>query len=146
MSQATPLVFSGHNSAALVLRRALMPPWIYLRGLMLFAFTGKPPAYILGHSYPHGVWFFFPLMFLLKSPLAFLLLLVLALVVGMVARFRPERLHLYQKEWSCIGGRFGFFCWFSRAHASSVQSSSPYDTFRSRLALLILLLAPCRER
>ena len=69
-----------------------MPPWIYLRGLAIFAFTGKPPAYLLGHTYPHGVWFFFPVLFLLKSPLAFLLLLLLALVVGLVAKFRPVRL------------------------------------------------------
>jgi hypothetical protein len=69
-----------------------MPPWIYLRGLAIFAFTAKPPAYILGHWYPHGVWFYFPLVFLLKSSLAFLSLLVLALVVGLVAKFRPVHL------------------------------------------------------
>ena len=80
-----PGISRTHNIAALSLRRALMPPWIYLRGLAIFAFTMKPPSFILGHSYPHGVWFFFPILFLLKSPLAFLLLLVLALVVGVVA-------------------------------------------------------------
>jgi 4-amino-4-deoxy-L-arabinose transferase-like glycosyltransferase len=58
----------GHNPAALLLRRLLMAPWIYLRGLLIFASTGKPPAYLLGHTYPHGVWFFFPALFLLKSP------------------------------------------------------------------------------
>ena len=82
------LSFLGHNAAALLLRRVLMPPWIYLRGLALFAITGKPPAFILGHSYPHGVWFYFPVLFLLKSPLAFLLLLLLALTVSLVAKLR----------------------------------------------------------
>src|ERR1035438_9140350 len=33
------LGFLGHNMAALLLRRMLMPPWIYLRGLALFTFT-----------------------------------------------------------------------------------------------------------
>jgi len=119
-----------------------MPPLIYLRGLAIFALTGKPPAYLLGHSYPHGVWFFFPVLFLLKSPLAFLLLLVLALVVGLVAKFRPVRLAVipegmelhWRAVWiflvvftgACILSRFQF----SIRHLSV------------SLALLILLLAP----
>jgi 4-amino-4-deoxy-L-arabinose transferase-like glycosyltransferase len=132
----------GHNMAALLLRRLLMPPWIYLRGLTLFAFTGKPAAFILGHSYPHGVWFYFPVLFLLKSPLAFLLLLVLALAVGLVAKFRPvglaaipERMELHWRAvWiflvvysgACILSRFQF----------SIRH------FLVSQALLILLLAP----
>ncbi|MGO9940550.1 MAG: ArnT family glycosyltransferase [Terracidiphilus sp.] len=136
------LGFLGHNMAALLLRRLLMPPWIYLRGLALFAFTGKPPAFILGHSYPHGVWFYFPVLFLLKSSLAFLLLLVLALVVGLIAKFCPTRLAVipegqalhWRAVWvflvvytgACILGRFQF----------SVRHISV------SLALLILLLAP----
>ena len=38
------------------------------------------------------MWFYFPVLFLLKSPLAFLLLLVLALVAGLVAKVRPVHL------------------------------------------------------
>jgi hypothetical protein len=86
------LSFLGNNMAAIFLRRLLMAPWIYLRGLAIFAFTSKPPSYLLGHTYPHGVWFYFPLVFLLKSPLAFPLLLVLALAVGLVVKFRPVRI------------------------------------------------------
>ena len=136
------LSFIGHNSAAPLLRRLLMPPWIYLRGLAIFAFTGKPPAYLLGHTYPHGVWFFFPVLFLLKSPLTFLLLLALALVVGLIAKFRPVRLALipegmemhWRATWiflvvftaACILSRFQF----------SIRH------FSVSLVLLILLLAP----
>ena len=123
------LGFLGQNMAALLLRRMLMPPWIYLRGLAIFAFTAKPPAFILGHSYPHGVWFYFPVLFLLKSPLAFLLLLVLALVVGLVAKFRPGApRRRYLKGWSCIGGQCGFSLWSSPAHACSADSSSASAT------------------
>jgi len=40
----------------------------------VFAFSaGSRPTYILGHAYSHGVWFYFPALFILKSPLAFLL-------------------------------------------------------------------------
>ena len=136
------LGFLGHNMAALFLRRVLMPPWIYLRGLALFAFTGKPPAYILGHWYPRGVWFFFPLLFVLKSPLAFLLLLALALITGMVARFRPERLHLIPEgmelHWRAL--------WIFLLVFTGACILSPFQFtirhFSVTLALLILLLAP----
>ena len=136
------LVALGHNPAAMLLRRLLMPPWIYLRGLAIFTFTGKPPSYLLGHSYPHGVWFFFPVLVLLKSPLAFLLLLVLALVVGLIAKFGAVRLQLipdgmemhWRATWiflviftcACILSRFQF----------SIRH------FSVSFALLILLLAP----
>jgi len=136
------LGFLGHNSAALLLRRLLMPPWIYLRGLAIFAFTEKPPAYILGHSYPHGVWFFFPVLFLLKSPLAFLLLLVVALAVGFAAKFRPVHLAVIPEglelHWRAV---WIFLVVFSGACIlSRFQFSIRH--FSVSIALLILLLAP----
>jgi 4-amino-4-deoxy-L-arabinose transferase-like glycosyltransferase len=132
----------GHNPLALLLRRLLMPPWIYLRGLAIFAFTGKPPAYLLGHTYPHGVWFFFPVLFLLKSPLAFLLLLLLTLVVGLAAKFRPVRLALIPEgmelHWRAV---WIFLVVFTAACIlSRFQFSIRH--FSVSLALLILLLAP----
>ena len=136
------LGFLGHNIAALCLRRALMPPWIYLRGLAIFAFTMKPPSFILGHSYPHGVWFFFPILFLLKSPLAFLLLLVLALVVGLAARFGKVRLAVIPQgmelHWRAV---WVFLLVFTGAcMLSRFQFSIRH--FSASLVLLILLLAP----
>jgi 4-amino-4-deoxy-L-arabinose transferase-like glycosyltransferase len=132
----------GQNMASLILRRLLMPPWIYLRGLAIFTFTDKPPSFMLGHSYPHGVWFYFPVLFLLKSSLAFLLLLVLALVVGLVAKFRPVRfavipegreLH-WRATWIFLVV-FSGACMLSRFQFSIRHFSVP-------IALLILLLAP----
>lgn len=132
----------GHNVAALALRRLLMPPWIYLRGLLLFAFTAKPPAYLLGHSYPHGVWFFFPVLFLLKSPLTFLLLLVLAVTVGLVARLRPARLALIAEgmelHWRAV---WVFLVVFTAACILS-RFQFTIRHFSISIALLILLLAP----
>jgi len=139
---ADSLGFLGHNMAAPLLRRLLMPPWIYLRGLGLFALSGKPPAYILGHSYPHGVWFFFPVLFLLKSPSAFLLLLLLALAVGLVAKFRPVRLAVIPQgmelHWRAV---WVFLVVFTGACILSRYQFS-IRHFTISLALLILLLAP----
>ena len=136
------LGFLGHNTGALLLRRLLMPPWIYLRGLALFAITGKPPAFILGHSYPHGVWFYFPVLFLLKSSLAFLLLLLLALMVSLVAKLRPVRLAVVPEglelHWRAVWVSLAVFtgaCILSRFQISIRHFSVP-------LALLVLLLAP----
>src|ERR1022692_2987928 len=136
------LSFLGHNAAALLLRRVLMPPWIYLRGLALFAISGKPPAFILGHSYPHGVWFYFPVLFLLKSPLAFLLLLLLALMVSLVAKLRLVQLAVVPKglesHWRAVWVSLAVFtgaCIMSRMQFSIRHFSVP-------LVLLVLLLAP----
>src|SRR4029077_8842855 len=60
-----------------------------LRGLLGFAFSAASrPTYILGHAYPHGVWFYFPVLFVLKSPLAFLLLLYLTAVIATLLKSR----------------------------------------------------------
>jgi tetratricopeptide (TPR) repeat protein len=37
-------------------------------------------SYVLGKVYPHGVWFYFPIAFVVKSTLTFLILLLLAIV------------------------------------------------------------------
>ena len=72
----------GHGPAMLLLRRLLMPPLLYLRGVLAFALQASRPTFILGHGYPHGVWFYFPVVFLLKSPLALLLLLLFAAAIA----------------------------------------------------------------
>ena len=92
-SQPTSVGFSGteHGGSA-VAQDAYATPGSTCGSHDLLPFTAKPAAFILGHTYPHGVWFYFPVLFLLKSPIAFLLLLVLALVVGLVAKVRPVRL------------------------------------------------------
>jgi hypothetical protein len=110
--------------------------------LALFAVTAKPPAFILGHSYPHGVWFYFPVLFLLKSPLAFLLLLLLALMVSLVAKLRVVQLAVVPKglesHWRAVWVSLAVFtgaCILSRMQFSIRHFSVP-------LVLLVLLLAP----
>lgn len=78
------LDFVGHGRPAFIpLRRLLMPAWLFLRGLFLVLLTASRPTFILGHAYPHGVWFYYPVVFLLKSPLGFLGLLVLAVIIAL---------------------------------------------------------------
>ncbi len=90
----------GDGAAAAALRRFLMPPMLFLRGMYIFSLFASRPVFILGHTYPHGVWFYFPVMFVLKSSLAFLALLALALATAALARRRglrvvPKELHMH---------------------------------------------------
>jgi len=133
-----------HFPASPFLRRLLMPLWLYLRGLVGFALSaGSRPTYILGHAYSHGVWFYFPTLFVLKSPLAFLLLLILAASVAIVLKVRsggqlsaiPSGMELH---WRAVWVSLAVFvaaCMLNRLDLSIRH-------FVVALALLILLLAP----
>jgi len=133
-----------HFPASPFLRRMLMPIWKYLRGLVGFVFgAGTRPTYILGHPYPHGVWFYFPVLTLLKSPLAFLLVLAMTIAIALVIRTRrgeqfvaiPSGMELH---WRCLWVSLVIFtvaCMLNRLDISIRHFSIP-------LALMILLLAP----
>ena len=132
-----------HFPASAALRRLLMPPWIYLQGLLTFALTASRGTYILGHAYAHGVWFYFPVLFFLKSPLAFIALLFLACIMWVVAKRRlrtefaaiPESMALHWRAVCVFLGVFTAACLLSRLTISIRHFSVP-------LVLLILLLAP----
>jgi dolichyl-phosphate-mannose-protein mannosyltransferase len=132
-----------HFPASPFLRRLLMPLWLYFRGLMVFAFSaGSRPTYILGHTYSHGVWFYFPVLFILKSPLAFLLLLLLALVIAILLKRRLGHLSAIRSgmelHWRAVWVSLAVFvaaCMLNRLDISIRH-------FSVALALLILLLAP----
>jgi len=133
-----------HFPTSPFLRRLLMPLWLYLRGLVGFALSaGSRPTYILGHAYSHGVWFYFPVLFVLKSPLAFLLLLLLAASVASVLKVGsggqpsaiPSGMELH---WRAVWVSLAVFvaaCMLNRLDLSIRH-------FLVALALLILLLAP----
>lgn len=132
----------GRGPVALLLRRILMPPWLFLRGLALFAITSRRPAFILGHSYAHGVWFFFPIVFLLKSTLAFLLALALSLLVGLAVLSRLKGKQVIPSElafhWRAA---WIFLLVFAVACMLSPMSIS-IRHFTVPMVLLILLMAP----
>ena len=76
----------GHNPFALIVRRLLFPFFLYLRGIFFVVVTSRRPTFLLGHTYPHGVWFYFPVLFALKSSLAFLLLLAFTALAAIARR------------------------------------------------------------
>jgi hypothetical protein len=136
------LEFLGHGTAALILRRLLMPPWLYLRGLFFFAAASSRGTFILGHVYPHGVWFYFPVIFLLKSTLAFLAMLILAIPTALVAKRKlsagsvvPPGMEFHWRAIWIFLLVFVAGCMLSRMTISIRHFSIP-------IVLLILLLAP----
>jgi hypothetical protein len=132
---------AGHGPVAAFLGRLLMPPWLLLRGVALVVLSGNRPTFLLGHAYPHGVWFYFPVLFVLKSTPGFLALLIAALAAAWIAKRRgrlpvipPE----YATHWRVL--------WVSLAVFASLCILSHFDVsirhFTIPLVLLILLLAP----
>jgi len=131
-----------HFPASRFLRRILMPLLVYIRGLIGFAMgAGSRPTYILGHSYPHGVWFYFPVLFFLKSQLAFLLLLLLTAIAVVIVRKRYHPVPIVpagrELHWRSLWISLVVYtaaCLLSRLDLSIRHFSIP-------LALIILLLA-----
>lgn len=67
-------------------------PESYLYGLADVRFTtGFSNSYVLGKLYSHAVWFYFPVAFMIKSTLAFLVLLLLAVAVIATRRLNRWR-------------------------------------------------------
>ena len=67
-------------------------PESYLYGLADVRLTANYyTSYVLGKVYAHGVWFYFPVAFLIKSTIGVLALLLLSLVVLAARRFNPRR-------------------------------------------------------
>ena len=144
LNQSSDVLYRlGHGSAAVPLRRLLMPAWLYLRGVLMVLITASRPTFILGHAYRHGVWFYFPILFVLKSPLGFLGLQVLTLALALSRRGRveensptiPAELAIHWRVLWVSLVVFTGFCLLSRLDISIRHFSIP-------LILLILLLAP----
>ena len=133
----------GSGAATAPLRRLLMPPWLYLRGMAMVAITVSRPAYVLGHLHMHGVWYYFPVLFVLKSPLGFLTLLALAAILAMRwKRLQPAPAPLIttevQTHWRVLWVSLivlSFLCILSHLNVSFRHFSLP-------LVLSMLMLAP----
>ena len=132
----------GESWPAMILRRLLMPPWLYLRGVGIFAISSARPTFLLGHNYPHGKWFYFPVVFVLKSTLAFLLMLVFAIPLAWFGKHRLKPASLIPADkafhWRAVWVSlivFTLFCLISPMTISIRHFTIP-------IMLLILLLAP----
>ncbi len=131
-------VFSWNQPAGGgVWARLALPVRLYLRGLYFVILCSSRATFLLGHAYPHGVWFYFPVLLLLKSAPGFLGVLLTAAVAG-VARKVPviperERLH-WRFLWVTL-------CVFSAVCVMS-QLNIGIRHFSVPLVLLILMAAP----
>ncbi|MGA8029738.1 MAG: glycosyltransferase family 39 protein [Bryobacteraceae bacterium] len=129
-----------------IVRRPLMPIWLYIRGFLFVLITGSRPTFILGHAYSHGVPFYFPVVFALKSTLGFLMLLVLGAVAGIVFRRaskkvapRPSAIpEAFRPHWRVL--MVGFFLFLAVCLLSRLDISIRH--FTSPIVLLILMLGP----
>lgn len=139
---SSALDFLGHSSVALVLRRLLMPPFIYFFGMFFFAVSSTRMTFILGHNYAHGVWFYFPVLFLLKSTLAFLLMLAGAIPIALLAKNKTKGSTIVPAElqfhWRAM---WTFLLVFVAACMLSPMTIS-IRHFSVPIVLLILMLAP----
>jgi len=131
----------GTGPLAFFLRRALLPPVIYLRGVFWVLISGVRPTFILGRTYSRGVWFYFPVVFALKSSLSFLLLLLVSLLIALGRKWRggapaiPEQVAAHWRVLWVSLLVFTFFCMVSPLDISIRHFSVP-------LVLLLVLLAP----
>jgi Dolichyl-phosphate-mannose-protein mannosyltransferase len=130
----------GSGAGAPLVRRLLMPLWLYCRGLLLMLITGSRPTYLFGHHYAHGVPYYFPVVFALKSTLGFLLLLLLAALVGILSRRFGIRVvpDDVRSHWRVL--LIGFFVFLTICLLSRLDISVRH--FMIPIALLILMLAP----
>jgi len=142
-NQTTDVLYLiGHSSAWVPVRRLLMPPWLYLRGILMLAVSFSRPAYILGQRYPHGALLFFPALFVLKSTLGFLGVILSALGLSwMVKRGSNASAPIVPSEkrlqWRVLWVALVVFVFFSVVGHFDVS----YRHFTIPLVLLILLLA-----
>jgi len=136
----------GSSVPAFVLRRVLLPPSTYLGGMFLVLFTFGRSTFLLGHVYRQGVWFFYPVVFALKSQLGFLGLLLLTAFLGLarkrskrlVAATMPPELRMHWRTLWVTSVVFAGVCIVSHFDISVRHFSVP-------LALLILMLAPVQR-
>lgn len=133
----------GNAWIARIIRRLLLPLWVYLEGVLMLAFTSSRNTFLLGHRYSHGVWFYFPVVFALKSPIGFLGLLATAMGAGWASKRRKPAGHRYipdslRTHWRVLWVSLVAFtavCMLSRLTISIRHFMIP-------IALLTLLLAP----
>ena len=137
------LSFLGNSPVALFLRRALFPPVLYFQGVFWVIVSGVRPTFILGRYYSHGVWFYFPVVFVLKSSLASLVLLPLSLLIAIARKSKNK------DRGSAISPKLALHwraLWVALFLFTAACMLSPLDIsirhFTIPMVLLFVLLAP----
>lgn len=103
----------------------------------MVAVSSSRQTYLFGQVHSHGVPYYFPVVFVLKSTLGFLALLVIAAVSGLIRKTRAIA-DAYRDHWRvlCVG----FFVFLAACLLSQLDISIRH--FMVPIALLILMLAP----
>jgi hypothetical protein len=92
MSELTSHLNPGEAKAIATIARWKLLPESYLFGAADVRTVGEYyHSFILGHIYPHGVWFYFPVVLTIKCTEALLALLVMAAVAIVVCRLWKRR-------------------------------------------------------
>lgn len=130
----------GSGPWAALIRRPLMPIWLYIRGVLFMLLTASRPTYLFGHALPHGIPYYFPVVFALKSTLGFLLLLIFTALLALVCRRRGVRIlpDAVRPHWRVLV--IGFFVFLIVCLLSRLDISIRH--FMMPIALLTLMLAP----
>jgi hypothetical protein len=128
----------GGGAFAHAFGRSLMPAWIYFRGMAIFLVMSSRGTYLFNRSYWHGVWFFFPVLLLLKSAPGFIgLEAILVVLAKPAAAARRDAGARWAHHWRMI--------WVGCAVFSATCIASHYNSafrhFVFPLTLLILLLS-----
>ena len=106
-------------------------PESYLYGMADVRLTADfYTSYVLGETYAHGVWFYFPVVFVIKSTLAFLALLLLAAGAGAARRLNRWREVLFLT----VPPAFYFLVAMNAATNIGVRHILPIYVFVSALA------------
>lgn len=144
INQSTDALYLlGHNWFSLALRRLLFPPVLYLRGVLMVFLGISRETFLLGHSYPHGIWFYFPVLLVLKSSLGFLGMFLMASVLALSRKWGasqrepniPNRVEMHWRALWVALVVFTGLCMLSHFNISIRHFSIP-------IVLLIVLLAP----
>ena len=106
-------------------------PESYLYGMADVRLTADfYPSYVLGKTYAHGVWFYFPVVFVIKSTLAFLALLLLT-----AAAVATRRLNCWREVlFLTVPPAFYFLVAMNAATNIGVRHILPLYVFLSALA------------
>ena len=136
------LYLLGKSSLMTPIKRLLMPPWLYLRGMAVIAFSFVRPMYILGKGYPHGKWFYFPVLLALKLTLGSIVIAATAALLAIVRRRNTQRESVIPADraahWRAL--------WIALAVFLGIHMFSMFDVSLRHLSvphvLFFLLLAP----
>jgi hypothetical protein len=142
-AELTP--FTGDSAIQAVLRRAAWPVQVYWHGMDVVSAKLSRTTFLMGRFYEHGVWFFFPLMFILKNTLPFLALCAVAVLMprlrgsgGEPAAGAGDYAPHWRACWVFLG-LFGIVCLLSEINIG-------YRHFSVPAALILLAFAGLPRR